>query len=82
MVTLGVARTPAKQPPMSHNFPFTTAEAAPLPRPVLDCSAAILDTELYIVGQGGFLRYHNGEWTDVAGAKPIKNTACESVLLG
>ncbi len=81
MVTLGVARTPAKQPPMSHNFPFTTAEA-----PIRHCRAAILDTELYIVGsivgQGGFLRHHNGEWTDVAGAQPTTSPACESILLG
>ena len=55
---------------------------APLPRPVRDCRAAVLDTELFLVGEGGFLRHRNGEWTDVAGAQPTASPACESVLLG
>ena len=54
---------------------------APLPRPVRDCRAAVLDTQLYIVAQGGFLRHRDGEWIDVAGAQPIAAPACESILL-
>ena len=55
---------------------------APLPRHVRDCCAAILDSELVLVGQEGFLRHRNGAWTDVAGAQPTACPACESVLLG